>query len=73
MRLMPIPFGNCPKCDVAVKSVNLREIAIKAPGANWVGVSYQCSHCDAVLSVGIDPVALKNDLVDQIVEALRKR
>jgi hypothetical protein len=73
MRLMPLPVGNCPKCDDPVKSVNLREVSIKAPGGNWVGVSYQCSNCNAVLSVGIDPIALKTDIVNEVLEGLRKR
>lgn len=66
-------FGTCPKCNNAVMSVNLKEVPISAAGANWVGVSYQCGSCNCVLSVGIDPVALKADIVNEVLEGLGRR
>ena len=68
-----IPNGNCPKCNAVLDSVSLKQIKVKATGQNWFGVSYQCPYCNAVLSVSIDPVALKEDIVTQILESLRKR
>ena len=38
----------------------------------WEGVAYHCPGCHAVLGVGIDPIALKTDIVNEVVEALRK-
>lgn len=40
--------------------------------AAWNYVTYNCPFCFTVLSVGIDPVALKSDTIDGVVEALRK-
>ncbi len=62
-------LGKCPKCDSIIAHVNLKEVTINAPDANWTGVSYQCPLCHCVLSVGIDPVALKNELRDEILKA----
>ena len=53
--------------------MNLREITVNAIGVTWVGVSYACPSCNSIVSVGIDPVALKADLIDEIVERLRGR
>lgn len=41
--------------------------------SGYKGVSYQCGGCRAILSVGIDPLALKADLVKEVVKALRGR
>jgi len=73
----------CPKCSAAVLGVTLSEIPVYADGdttkggthwgvSHWAGVVYSCRSCGCVLSVGIDPVSLKNDLRDELLVALRK-
>lgn len=64
--------GLCPKCEAVLTHVNLKEITVNATGRKWVGVSYQCPHCNVVLSVSIDPVALKTDLLNELLAALRR-
>jgi len=63
----------CPKCSSAVLSVNLREVPINAIGHQWVGVCYSCPSCATVLGVSIDPIALKSDIVDEILTTLGRR
>jgi hypothetical protein len=41
-------------------------------GPSLRGVSYCCTHCSHVLSVGVDPIAIKSDLVKQIVDEIKK-
>jgi hypothetical protein len=66
-------YGKCPKCDALVRQVNLQEITVNAGhGLSWIGVSYQCSLCNTVLSVGIDPVALKTDTIKGVLKGLGK-
>ena len=66
-------YGKCPKCNASVMSVNLKEIKVNAGnGTSWIGVSYQCSLCNTVLSVGIDPVALKTDTIKGVLKGLGK-
>jgi hypothetical protein len=36
------------------------------------GASYFCPSCHAVLHVGLDPLALKEDIADAVVKRLRK-
>jgi hypothetical protein len=65
--------GLCPKCEGIITQVNLARVSVMAQGNTWVGVSYQCPSCNCVLSVGIDPVALKTDTVEEILKALKRR
>ena len=62
----------CPSCEAPVSRVKLHAVTVQAVGATWNGVSYSCPSCLHVLSVGIDPIAIKSDLVEEIVAALRK-
>jgi hypothetical protein len=65
--------GKCPKCGNLVASVTLNEVSVNTIGMIWRGVTYSCQSCNSVLSVGIDPVSLKSDLVDEIAALLHKR
>jgi hypothetical protein len=54
--------------------VNLVEINSSAFfGQQWRTVKYCCPHCQVILSVQIDPVALKTDIVESILAAFGKR
>lgn len=61
----------CPKCESAVSEVSIEPIRVRGRGSSWHGVAYSCSSCGSVLSVAIDPVALKSDIVSEIVDELR--
>jgi hypothetical protein len=42
-------------------------------GNSWNAVSYQCPHCNIVLSVEIDPIAVKSDMVREVINELLKK
>jgi hypothetical protein len=66
-----IHAGKCPKCENAVTSVSLEPVDVtQAFTQKWHGVSFLCPHCQTVLGVGIDPVALKTETVKGVVKAL---
>ena len=71
--------GKCPKCEEIVSSVRIEDIDINlGPAIDWQGVSYCCPSCDTVLcntvlSVQLDPVALKTDIINVLVEELRRK
>ena len=46
--------------------------AKSAQGKSLRGVAYSCPRCAAVISVGIDPMAIKSDMVKQVVEEIKK-
>ena len=64
--------GKCPNCDKALGSVGAEEVKVMVGMTNaWKGVSFFCLSCKAVISVGIDPIAIKTDIVKQVVAKLR--
>ena len=65
-------MSKCPHCGKLIAVVFVNQIAINAPGRELNGVSYSCQHCQALLSVGIDPVALQNDIAAEVVRQLRR-
>ena len=65
--------GMCPKCGISVTHAIIEEIEARVlAGPSWLAVNYLCPHCHIVLSVGIDPVALKTDTVKEVLEGLGK-
>ena len=65
-------IGNCPKCGTIVRTANVNSIEITSPeGRTFKGVSYLCQGCNCVLSVAIDPIALKTDIVSEVLKGVR--
>ena len=66
--------GTCPKCEKLLTNVNIEEIPVHLNFQPvWRGVSFLCPYCRTILGVGIDPVALKTDLKDEILTELEKQ
>lgn len=67
-------MAKCPKCNQPLAEVRLSDITVNAGrGKEWSGVVYTCPLCDAALSVGVDPVSLKDDTVREIIQRLRAK
>lgn len=67
-------MAKCPHCESNLLRINLTGVEASAfMGTSWNTVIYSCPHCHAALSVGIDPVALKHDTVQEILKGLGKR
>lgn len=65
--------GTCPKCGQAISRVNCADVDIQvAFGNTWKGISYNCPHCNVVLNVQMDPIAIKTDTVSELFQKLRK-
>ena len=68
-----INSGKCPKCAKTVSVVRIEDVSVNVGfQPSWNGISFCCQSCGSVLSVGIDPIALKADLVREIVAALQR-
>jgi hypothetical protein len=68
-----VTTGKCPKCEKIVNAVNVEHVHVREGLQNkWHGISLVCPYCRTVLGVSIDPVALKTDIVEEILEGLRK-
>lgn len=60
-------MGKCPFCDNQLMEVKAEEIAIKYPaGSVWKGASYICPFCNKIISIQIDPIAIKAEIINGI-------
>ena len=65
--------GKCPSCGNVARRVNVDNIEFRTNdigGPVWNGVSYKCPSCNTILSVSIDPAALKTVIVKEILARL---
>jgi len=63
-------MGKCPGCATSITSVNLEPISVRGGPLTWEAVAYLCPECHTIISMGIDPVALKTKTVNEILEML---
>ena len=69
--------GKCGHCGTVARNVLIENVEAKVgafgAGGAYLAVSYLCTSCRAILRVQMDPVALKADIVADLVKALRGR
>lgn len=66
-------IGKCPKCEKLVSSANLNEIEASVfMGTKWRTVTYNCPYCSTILGCQIDPIAIKTEIVSEILEGLKR-
>jgi hypothetical protein len=41
-------------------------------GTTWKCISFNCPHCHTSLGVQIDPIAIKTDIINELLRKLRK-
>jgi hypothetical protein len=58
----------CPKCEKFINTATLENFQVEG----WKGIGYTCPYCHSLLSIAIDPVALKTDTIDPILDELHK-
>ena len=67
-------LSKCPKCEQHISSYDIKDIegnVNKVP--TWRSVAYVCpfEECQTILSVAIDPIALKSDIIEEVVKKLK--
>ncbi len=66
-------IGKCPKCGLTLPSVDVNEVKTGLFfGTKWRAVTYNCTHCSTVLGCQVDPVAIKTEIVNEVLRALRQ-
>ncbi len=63
----------CPKCEATLNAVHAKAITVTSRTGSWRGISYVCPSCGSILSVGLDPLALKNDVLKELLQRLGKK
>jgi hypothetical protein len=53
----------CPFCENPISVVGAVDISV---GGQWNGVGYTCPNCSRILSVSVDPLSVKSDVIDEI-------
>jgi hypothetical protein len=67
-------MGKCPKCDSPVTVTGCVGVEIRPVGATpRHGVAYTCLACDTILGCEMDPLAVRSEIVSQVVEQLFQR
>jgi hypothetical protein len=68
-----INSGKCPICETTITAVRAEGVEVtQGFQPKWLGASFCCPSCNMVLGVGIDPLAIKTDIVNEIKRAMRK-
>ncbi len=54
--------GKCPKCENLIINVKIEKVSASLGTAEYQAISLHCGHkgCNTVLSVQVDPAALRN-------------
>jgi hypothetical protein len=60
----------CPHCANSTSHVTAERIDINSGAKQFKGISYNCPHCKASLSVSMDQLALNADLETRIKKML---
>jgi len=62
--------GKCPKCETELDPVETEHIPARAAGEEFAALAHYCPYCDCALSVQLDPIALRDSLVEEILRKL---
>lgn len=63
----------CLNCQQAIPHVVVQSIGTEKPTAGgWNGICFLCPFCRTILGVQLDPVALREDIVESVLKALGK-
>ena len=64
--------GKCPRCDASISRLAVERVDVTENyKAEWHGITLVCPSCSAVLGAAIDPIDLKNFVVEEVVHKLR--
>jgi hypothetical protein len=65
--------GKCPKCEKAVFSLQISATEAGEPfGTRWKALTYNCPYCNTILGCQIDPIAVKIDIVNEVLKGIKK-
>lgn len=65
-------IGKCPKCEAALTHLTIERVEVaEGEKAEWRGITLLCPSCAVVLGAAIDPLDLKNFVVEEVVHKLR--
>lgn len=63
----------CPHYKAPFTHVELADVAGRVGMKSLKCISYNCPHCRVSLSVAIDPIAVRTEIVTQVIDGLKHR
>lgn len=63
-------MSKCPKCEKVITHVNHVDLTIHALTKRVTGNGYACPLCQTIISVEVDPIAIKTDTLNAIRKML---
>lgn len=67
---MAIPNGKCLNCQQVIPDVAVEPIGTQKPLAGgWNAICFLCPFCRTILGVQLDPVAIRQDIVESVSKA----
>lgn len=62
----------CPSCNATPITPTMQAFETGVPlGMKWKCIAFNCPKCKVVLGTQVDPVAIKYDIVQDLLRALR--
>ena len=62
----------CPHCKAQITSARIDVVQLSEPDEKTLrGVKYSCPYCGGIISIGIDPLAQANEIVNRIIAGLK--
>lgn len=62
----------CPHCDKPILQVSIQPVTGSVPfGSQWNCIAFVCALCQNAISMQIDPIAIKTDIVNELMKRLR--
>ena len=65
-------LGICSHCQKQLIFVNVEPVDGHLGDTTLRSIAFQCPYCRAVLGVTADPLAIKTDTVNEVLQRLRK-
>lgn len=64
--------GKCPKCEKRLTHVNFSAMESRQGfgGNTLLAIAHTCPYCSTILSVQVDPIAVKTDTIDGLAKLL---
>jgi endogenous inhibitor of DNA gyrase (YacG/DUF329 family) len=64
--------GKCPYCGKNVMSLRIHRLDASEPlGVSWYAVTYNCPSCNSILGCEKDPIAVENDIADEVIRKIK--
>lgn len=66
--------ATCPECNSLVSHLNIQEMTSSAFfGTQWRTIAFVCPTCQKILSIQIDPIAIRTDIINAIANITKNR